>query len=159
MSSTYQTPVERQRPRILVVDDDPAVLDLVVTRLEVAGYDARRARDGAAAVDRLGEVRPAAMVLDLSMPKLDGFGVLDIIAQRPDLATIPVLVLSARNGAEDVRMAIRMGAADYLSKPFETQRLLARVARLVNLKRAPVAAVHLPPAGDGDRDGDASLLI
>jgi DNA-binding response OmpR family regulator len=137
MSSVHQQTAERPRQRILVVDDDPAVLDLIATRLEIAGYETRRARDGAAAVDRLGEVRPAAMILDLSMPKLDGFGVLDLVGNRPDLATIPILVLSARTGAEDVKMAIRMGASDYLSKPFDTPHLLSRVARLVNSRPTP----------------------
>jgi DNA-binding response OmpR family regulator len=144
MNSPHQQATERSRPRILVVDDDPAVLDLLVIRLEMAGYETRRACDGAAAVDRIGDAPPTAVILDLSMPKLDGFGVLDIISNRPDLANIPVLVLSARNGAEDVRMAIKMGAADYLSKPFDTPRLLSRVARLVNSRRA--SGVAPPPA-------------
>ena len=154
MNSQQQQMSERARHRILVVDDDPAVLDLVVTRLEIAGYETRQARDGAEAVDRLGEVRPAAMILDLSMPGLDGFGVLDLIAQRPDLASIPVLILSARSGAQDVRMAIKMGASDYLSKPFSTPHLLSRVARLVNARRSsaglPPPALPEPASPDDD---------
>ncbi len=154
MSAVHQLTPARPRQPILVVDDDPAVLELIVTRLEIAGYKTRQARDGAAAVDRLGEDRPAAMILDLSMPHLDGFGVLDLIGNRPDLATIPVLVLSARTGADDVKMAIRMGAADYLSKPFDAPRLLSRVARLVNSRRAP--DVTAKPAPD---DEDDTLLL
>jgi two-component system OmpR family response regulator len=137
MTTAPAQAADRPRPRIMVVDDDPAVLDLVVTRLEIAGYETRRARDGAAAVDRLGEVRPAAMILDLNMPKLDGFGVLDLMSHRIDLASIPVLVLSARSAAHDVRLAIAMGAADYLSKPFRTTLLLSRVARLLQPRRPP----------------------
>ncbi len=144
---------DRPRQRILVVDDDPAVLDLVVTRLEIAGYETRRARDGAAAVDRLAEVRPAAMILDLNMPKLDGFGVLDLMSQRADLAGIPVLVLSARSAPNDVKLAIAMGASDYLSKPFETSRLLSRVARLVQPRRPPP-----PPAPPTPPDDDTFLV-
>ncbi len=139
--------VDPSRPRIMVVEDDPAVLDLVVTRLEVAGYETRSARDGAAAVDRLGEVRPAAMILDLNIPKLDGFGVLDLMAHRADLATIPVLVLSARSRAKDIKLAIALGASDYLTKPFETSHLLSRVARLLRRPPSPVAP---PSASDGD---------
>lgn len=150
MSSVHQLTQARPRQPILVVDDDPAVLDLIVTRLEIAGYKTRQARDGAAAVDRLGEVRPAAMILDLSMPKLDGFGVMDLIGNRPDLATIPVLVLSARTGADDVKMAIRMGASDYLSKPFDAPRLLSRVARLVNSRRTPDVTAKPAPTDDDD---------
>ncbi|MDP3736135.1 MAG: response regulator [Hyphomonadaceae bacterium] len=144
---------DRSRQRILVVDDDPAVLDLVITRLEIAGYETRRARDGAAAVDRLAEVRPAAMILDLNMPKLDGFGVLDLMSQRTDLAGIPVLILSARSAPNDVKLAIAMGASDYLSKPFETSRLLSRVARLVQFRK-PSA----PPAPSTPPDDDTFLI-
>jgi DNA-binding response OmpR family regulator len=144
---------DRPRQRILVVDDDPAVLDLVITRLEIAGYETRRARDGAAAVDRLAEVRPAAMILDLNMPKLDGFGVLDLMSQRTDLAGIPVLILSARSAPNDVKLAIAMGASDYLSKPFETSRLLSRVARLVQPRRPPP-----PPAPPTPPDDDTFLV-
>ncbi len=138
----------RSRRRILVVDDDPAVLDLIIARLEVAGYETCWARDGAAAMERLRDVRPAAMILDLSMPHLDGFGVLDLMSRRPDLAATPVLVLSARSGAEDVRLALTLGASDYLAKPFDTPRLLARVARLLRPRRTA------PPAS-----GDDTMLI
>jgi two-component system OmpR family response regulator len=143
-------PVGRSRPRIVVVEDDLAVLDLVTTRLEIAGYETRRARDGAAAVERLGEFRPSAMILDLNLPKLDGFGVLDILAHRPDLAKVPVLVLSARNSLSDIKLAIAMGASDFLTKPFETTRLLSRVARL--LRRPP------GPSAPSGADNDPFLL-
>lgn len=132
----------RRRRPILVVDDDPAVLDLVVARLEIAGYETCWARDGSTAMERLRDTRPAAMILDLSMPNLDGFGVLDLMSRRSDLARTPVLVLSARTGAEDVKLAMTLGASDYLSKPFDTSRLLARVARLLRPRRSA------PPAPD-----------
>ncbi len=135
-----------------MADDDPAVLDLVTSRLEVAGYDTRWARDGAAAMERLREVRPAAMILDLSMPYLDGFGVLELMSRRPDLAATPVLVLSARTGAEDVKLALTLGASDYLAKPFDTPRLLSRVARLLRPRR------HARPPSS-DPDDDDTMLI
>jgi len=145
---------DRPRRRILVVEDDPAVLDLVITRLEIAGYETRRAGDGLAAMNRLDEVRPAAVILDLNLPKLDGFGILDLMAHRADLSSIPVLVLSARSNAKDIKLAMALGASDYLTKPFETSRLLSRVARLL-LSRRPAA----PPASSSLPDDDEPFLV
>jgi DNA-binding response OmpR family regulator len=123
------------RPRVLIAEDDISVLELIVTRLEVAGYETHGARDGYAALARASEILPTGVVLDLSMPRMDGFGVLERMSQSSDLDQIPVLVLSARRASADVQRAIAMGASDYLSKPFETEQLLARVARLVRRQR------------------------
>ena len=122
------------RSRILVAEDDPGIRDLVRTRLELAGYEVMTARNGAEAFSLVQEVRPAAMVLDINMPGLDGFGVLRGLKARG--RTLPVLVLSARHAAEDVRLAVRLGAKDYLTKPFTDAQLLARVSRLL---RPPLA--------------------
>ncbi len=118
------------RKRIVVVDDDRAILDLVSTRLTLAGYDVFSARDGHEAVARISGVRPDAMVLDLNMPGLDGFGVLQRLG-RAGTARLPILVLTARHDAADVQRAIGLGARDYLAKPFKDAQLLMRVARLV----------------------------
>ena len=120
---------EATRRRILVVDDDRAILELVSVRLTLDGYDVFGARDGREALQRLNGVRPDAMVLDLNMPVLDGFGVLQQLGKaRTD--RIPILVLTARHDAADVQRAIGMGARDYLAKPFKDAQLLMRVGRL-----------------------------
>jgi DNA-binding response OmpR family regulator len=131
--------------RILVVDDDPAILELLVTRLQIAGYSTIAARDGRVAIERLKDSRPSAMLLDLSMPLVDGFEVLDAISHRPDLISLPVLVLTARNQVADVQRAIALGASDYLAKPFKTNMLLLRVARLLRPRRSP------RPADEGEQ--------
>ena len=118
------------RHRVLVVDDDRAILELVCTRLTLAGYDAYAARNGAEALERLNGLRPQAMILDLNMPQLDGFGVLSTLGRERALKT-PTLVLTARHAAADVQKAIGLGARDYLAKPFKDQQLLMRVARLL----------------------------
>jgi DNA-binding response OmpR family regulator len=115
--------------RILVVDDDKAILELVSTRLTLAGYNVFSARNGHEALTRLSSLRPAAMVLDLNMPTLDGFGVLQRMGKEWTART-PTLVLTARNGTADVQRAIKLGARDYLAKPFKDSDLLMRVARL-----------------------------
>lgn len=122
-------PMAESRRRILVVDDDKAILELVSTRLTLAGYDVFGARDGHEALARLGGLRPAALVLDLNMPSLDGFGVLQRMGKEMT-ARIPTLVLTASRGPVDVQRAIQLGARDYLAKPFKDSDLLSRVARL-----------------------------
>jgi two-component system OmpR family response regulator len=121
------------RTRILVVEDDPVILDLITTRLDLAGYDTYFARDGFEGLARLHELRPSALVLDLNMPRLDGFGMLRKMPLE-GLYT-PTMVLTARNQPDDVRMAIALGARDFLAKPFKEEQLLQRVGRL--LRKAP----------------------
>ena len=123
-------PLHRETPRmILVADDDAAIRELVSTRLTLAGYTVLTARDGREAVSRVLERRYDGLVLDLNMPELDGFGVLERLRglgrSRP-----PTLVLTARHDAADVEAAVRLGARDYLAKPFDDRQLLMRVARL-----------------------------
>jgi len=131
--------------RILIVEDDPMVLELITTRLELAGYQTFSARDGHQGLERLAEVRPAAMILDINMPRLDGFGVLRKMKETGQIARVPVMVLTARNQGTDVQTAIQLGARDFLSKPFEDQQLLARVARLVRRTIARSAPPPPPP--------------
>lgn len=133
---------ERDRPRVLVVDDDPMVLEIVSTRLALAGCTVYGARDGSAAIARIREVRPTAMVLDINMPVLDGFGVLKHLKITGAFRTIPTLVLSARNRPDDVKLAVALGARDYLAKPFKDEQFLARIARLLR-KKDPLP---LPPS-------------
>jgi CheY-like chemotaxis protein len=117
--------------RILVVDDEPFVLELISTRLQIAGYIVTQARDGTRALQSLREFIPDGIVLDINMPGLDGFGVLEQMRAVPRWSAIPTMVLTARNRSEDVQRAMSLGARDYLTKPFDDQQLLARVARLV----------------------------
>jgi len=134
-------PLHDLKPRqILVVDDDSDVIDLITTRLIVGGYKVATARNGAEAMRALKDLRPDAMVLDINMPIVDGFGVLEWMR---NLSTVkpPTLVLTARHNAQDVAKAIRLGAKDYLAKPFDDRMLLARVARLF---RAPLPRVPEP---------------
>lgn len=129
-------------PRILVVEDDPMMLELICTRLSLAGYRTAHARDGHEGLDRLRDQKFDAMILDINMPRLDGFGVLQqmkILGNRT-----PTMVLTARNQTTDVQRAIQLGARDFLAKPFEDHKLLSRVARLV--RAAPARQPSSPPA-------------
>ena len=119
------------KSRILVVDDDPMILELLVTRLELAGYQVVSARDGHEALKRIADVHPHGMILDVNMPRLDGFGVLNHLKSTGRILTLPVMVLTARYQASDVQEAIRLGAKDFLAKPFKDNQLFMRVERLL----------------------------
>jgi DNA-binding response OmpR family regulator len=119
---------ELKSRRMLVVDDDDAVLDLLTTRLILGGYRVTTACNGFEALRAMKNCWPDGMILDLNMPVLDGFGVLERL--RASSIRPPILVLTARYCAKDVEEAIRLGATDYLAKPFDDRMLLARVSRL-----------------------------
>ena len=121
--------------KILIADDDGNVRDLIRIRLRIAGFDPYVAKNGREAVDRALSLWPAAMILDINMPELDGFAVLSEIQDRAPDRKIPTLVLTARHSSDDVQMAVALGARDYLTKPFTEAQLLARVSRLL---RKPV---------------------
>src|SRR3989449_6673939 len=113
---------------ILVVDDDPKILQLVRMYLEREGFPVVTATDGIAAVAALRERAPRLMVLDVMLPTLDGFAVLR--AARTDL-DLPVLMLSARGSTADRISGITSGADDYLPKPFSPAELVVRVKALL----------------------------
>lgn len=126
---------EQDRYRVLIVEDDPLMLELIDTRLTLAGYRTFQARDGYQGLNALKDTAPHAMILDINMPKLDGFGVLRNMRNLGYLPRVPTMVLTARNQSTDVQQAISLGASDFLAKPFDDQRLLTRVARLIKAKR------------------------
>ena len=123
--------------RILIIDDDVTIGDLEQEVLEREGYAVQRAYSGTEALLLLKDNRPDLVLLDLMLPGLSGEEVL------PQLQGIPVIVVSARASVEDKVGLLLGGAADYLTKPFDTKELLARVAvRLRESARSPLAAVY-----------------
>ncbi len=126
------------RSRILVVDDDPLIIDLLVTRLELAGYQVVAARDGHEALKRVSDFHPHAMILDVNMPGLDGFGVLRHLKSTGRIMTLPVMILTARYQASDVQEAVALGAKDFLAKPFKDNQLFLRVERLLRSTTRPL---------------------
>src|SRR5260370_13732455 len=115
--------------RILVVDDEPDILLLHRLNLEGAGHEVLLAADGMKALERIGDERPDCVVLDVMMPVLDGWGVLEALRERSDPP--PVLVVSAKSAAADIEHALAMGAKGYLAKPFNAHTLLDALEKLV----------------------------
>jgi DNA-binding response OmpR family regulator len=126
---------------ILIADDDPDVRRLIVTLLERAGFRAIEAADGREALRLLYAQRPAAVVLDVTMPALDGWQVLERIREVSDL---PVLMLTAQGEELQRVRGLRAGADDYVAKPFGRQELLARIEALLRRAggRAEVAEAY-----------------
>jgi CheY-like chemotaxis protein len=117
--------------RLLVADDDPDLLALVVMILELEGHEVTTATDGAEAVRRTVAERPDAIVLDVMMPGVDGLTALRQLRDTPSTRTIPVLLLSAKARAIDIEIGMKAGAAGYVTKPFDPKGLVAAVAQLV----------------------------
>ena len=115
--------------RILIVDDEPDVLLLLRITLEAAGFETGMAADGDDALQRLGKERFDAVILDLMMPVLDGFGVLDRLKGDPDAP--PVVVLTANASPPNKERAMSLGAAEFFSKPYDADVLITRINQLV----------------------------
>ncbi len=116
-----------KRPCVLVVEDDAALGETMVDALKDEGIDARLARDGDEAMRHVDADEPAAMVLDLMMPKRDGFSILRELRADGRLSRIPVIVVTAIFGLSERMYATELGAADYVTKPFDLHDLVSRV--------------------------------
>ena len=128
---------------ILIVDDDPAVLDGVATLLDQTGYTTQRAASGAAALDRLvTPPYPDLVILDVMMPDIDGYQVCRHLRQITPY--IPILMLTARDELNDKIVGLELGADEYVTKPFDPRELLARVRAM--LRFAEQRAVGQPPS-------------
>ena len=128
-------------PRIFIAEDDESILDLLITRMRIAGYHTSQERNGMAALEAIKRAPPTACILDVNMPGMDGFTVLKRLRADPLTAHVPILILTARRAPDDIKTAIQLGATDYLTKPFNDEQLLARVARLLRKRPEPAAKV------------------
>jgi CheY-like chemotaxis protein len=117
-----------QRSLILVADDDDDVRELVVFRLERAGYEVVTASDGQEAVAVALERPPDVCVIDVMMPRLDGYEVTERLRASPDLAEVPILLLTASVQEAAVNRGFDAGASDYIKKPFSPHELVERIA-------------------------------
>jgi DNA-binding response OmpR family regulator len=115
------------QPLILIADDDPDILALVSFRLERAGYDVVQARNGEEAVEVALARRPDLAVLDVMMPRIDGYEATRRLREHEETRRIPVILLTARVQEEDIARGFEAGADDYVKKPFSPQELGSRV--------------------------------
>lgn len=118
--------------RILLVEDDEEIVDVLRRTLRAEGYEVRAAGDGAGALQLASEFRPDLLILDLGLPDIDG---LEVCNRLRDVSDVPILMLTARIETDDRVGGLDAGADDYLTKPFERSELLARIRAL--LRRNP----------------------
>ena len=123
--------MSRERPRVLLVDDEPRLLDAVRMNLEVEGFEVFEAHDGAEALERIRKVLPDLVVLDVMMPRLDG---LETLVELRRFSSVPVIMLTVKADDSDVVLGLERGADDYVAKPFSQQVLLSRIKAV--LRRA-----------------------
>jgi DNA-binding response OmpR family regulator len=110
--------------RVLVVDDDPVIVELLVLNLELEGHEAITANDGREALTLAREAAPDLLLLDIMMPELDGFAVCRALRDDPEFAHLPVVLLSARAQESDLVRGTAAGADAYVTKPFDPFELV-----------------------------------
>ena len=120
------------KARILVVDDDRVIQQLLRVNLELEGYTVHIASDGEEALHSFAEFQPHLILLDIMMPKLDGWEVSRRLKQQPGGRDVPIILLSARAQDADMRRGTEIGVAAYVTKPFDPIQLLDLVASLLD---------------------------
>ena len=130
--------------KVLVVEDDLALSDVVSFTLRRAGYEVMTAHDGLAAVEAFEQVPPDLILLDLNLPRLDGLGVCRKVRAVSD---VPIIILSVRAGDEAVVRGLEMGADDYMVKPFSPTQLVARIRAVMRRVGVSAAPTMLTVAG------------
>ena len=126
-----------ERPRILVVDDEPQLIRVLRTGLKSRGYDIRAAADGLAGLELFTDWRPDLVITDLAMPNVDG---LEFCRRLREISQVPIIVLSAKGEEKTKVEALDVGADDFVTKPFGIDELLARVR--ASLRRANTPAIN-----------------
>ena len=125
---------------ILVVEDDPTISEVIARYLEREGYEAEIALDGEQALSRAAEISPDLVVLDLMLPKIDGYEVCRMLRAK---GAVPIIMLTAKGEETDKLVGLNLGADDYMTKPFSPRELVARV-------KAVLRRSAMPPVDSGD---------
>ena len=134
-----------QQPKVLVIDDEPGVRELISEALSISEITAVQAADGLEALSFLRRERFDLLILDINMPKLDGLALLEKL--RTEGMSVPILMLSARADKADINQGLRIGADDYLTKPFSIEELVLRVKAIMRRSKGEVAEVKVLTCG------------
>ncbi len=118
-------------PSVLVVDDEPNIVLSLEFLLKQVGYEVRVARDGEAALEAIGQFKPGLVLLDVMMPKRDGFDVCQTIRANPEWKDVRVIMLTARGREVEREKGLALGADDYVTKPFSTRDVVEKVRQIL----------------------------
>ena len=127
---------QQMKPKILIVDDEPDVVQLIEYNLKSAGYDVMTATDGQDALQQARGSSPDLIILDLMLPEVDGLDVCKILRRDAGTAGIPIVMLTAKASETDRVLGLELGADDYVTKPFSPRELVLRVKRLLRSESA-----------------------
>lgn len=119
------------KKRIFIVDDETQIVDMLKMRLEANGYEVITACDGQEAFEKAKKENPDLIILDLMLPKMDGYKVCGLLKKDARYKKIPIIMFTARAQEKDIRLAEEVGAEAYITKPFESQSLLAKIKELL----------------------------
>lgn len=122
------------KQRILIVDDEKDLVEALTIRLEAAGYETAAAYDGIEGMSRLRSFKPDLVVLDVMMPRLDGFQFCRMVKFDEKLSSIPIIILTARGQVQDKMTASEVLADEYVKKPFDGPQLVEMIGRLIKEK-------------------------
>lgn len=143
-------------PRILVADDDAWILRMVTTVLKKRGYEVDTAPDGEQALNKALKQVPDLLITDVMMPKMDGWALVRALRSRPEFNFMPVIFLTALSSDEDRIRGFRLGADDYLPKPFRFEELDLRVAKTLRQRKSVERTTRAYLSGAGSRDPGTS---
>jgi two-component system phosphate regulon response regulator PhoB len=149
---------ERVKDKVLVVDDEPDVLDLVSYNLDQAGFAVETAADGAEGLRKARSAAPDLILLDLMLPEMDGLEVCKLLRRDPKTSGIPIIMLTARAGEIDRIVGLELGATDYVPKPFSPRELVLRVKKRLEERRAVTAPPTLFAIGPLQLDVSRHLV-
>jgi DNA-binding response OmpR family regulator len=131
--------------KILVVDDEVYIVQILEFSLSrIEGYDVITATDGEEALEKVREGKPDLVVLDVMMPKMDGYETCKRLKQDPELAEIPVILLSAKGRTMDQNKGFEVGADDYITKPFSPRKLIDKINVLLGAKGSRTSSTVAP---------------
>jgi len=123
------------RPRVLVVEDDAALRKVLELRLGLEGFEVSLAKDGQAGIEALDVVHPDAVVCDLMMPRVDGFGFCRVARDRDDTRDLPIVVLTARQKDAEIDRLLELGDIVFMAKPFDAPALTRTLRELTARRR------------------------
>jgi len=136
VQATARRTSQQMKPKILIVDDEPDVVQLIEYNLKSAGYDVMTATDGQDALQQARGSSPDLIILDLMLPEVDGLDVCKILRRDAGTAGIPIVMLTAKASETDRVLGLELGADDYVTKPFSPRELVLRVKRLLRSESA-----------------------
>ena len=118
--------------KVLIIDDDVVMVDLLATLLEMEGFEARKSQSATNALGLIADDRPDLILLDIMMPEMDGFRFLAIVRSNPETQTIPVIILTVLSDEEDILKGFREEADEYVTKPFDPKALVETIREVLS---------------------------